>query len=152
MSAVIIKEKDVDRLAKTLLREIFDNLHDDYNLEEFKDLEEVRKDFLNKLCVNYIDSLYRNFKITVEERMNLIKPFTGKLIITDNKTHFEKSTNYDMKLVDKAMEDGSINTQGIYDTIKFLELDYGNEDMYYKMKAFKNIFDVFKSVYSYLED
>ena len=153
MEDVIIRQKDVDRLAITLLKEIFENLHDEYMLKEYENLEKVRKDFLNKICVNYIDTLYRNYKITVEKRMKLIKPFTDKLIITnENKTYFEKSNNYDSKLVEEAMKDGCIDTQGIYDTLKFLELDYEFGDLYYKMKAFLNIFDVFKSDYTYLKD
>ena len=153
MAAVIIKEKDLNLLASTLLKEIFENLHDEYMLKEYENLDKLRKDFLNKLCINYIDTLYRKYKITGEERIKLIEPFVGKLLLTDkNKTYFEKSNNYDSKLVDEAIKDGCVDTQGIYDTLKFLKLDYEVGDLYYKMKAFLNIFDVFKSDYTYLEN
>ena len=154
MAAVIIKEKDLNLLASTLLNVMFEFLHNEYIFSEFKEMKEVQKDFLNKLCLNYIDTLHRKFEITGEERIKLIEPLTGKLLLTDEKKpYFEKSNNYDSKLVEEAMKDGCIDTQGIYDTIKFLKLDNeANGDLYYKMKAFLNIFDVFKSDYSYLED
>ena len=153
MTDVVIKQKDVDILASTLLEEIFEFLHDEYSLEEFKDLDEVRKDFLNKICVNYINTLQRKSKITNNERTELIKPFAGKILLTDeNKPYFEKNTNYDNKLVDKAMKDGCIDTRGIYDTLKFLKLDSeASGDLYYKTKAFKNIFEVFDSDYTYVK-
>ena len=153
MAAVIIKEKDLNLLASTLLKEMFEFLNDEYILTEFENLKEVRKDFLNKLCLNYIDTLHRKFEITGEERIKLIEPFTGKLLLTDKKKpYFEKSNNYDSKLVEEAMKDGCIDTQGIYDTLKFLKLDYEVGDLYYKTKAFLDIFRVFEREYSYLED
>ena len=69
MSVVFIRQKDVDRLARTLLREIFDNLHDEYNLKEFKHLDELRKEFLNKLCVNNIYTQQRKTVITDEKTL-----------------------------------------------------------------------------------
>ena len=153
MADVVIRQKDVDILASTLLKEIFGFFHDEYTLEEFKDLEEVRKDFLNKICVNYIYTLQRKSKITDNERIELIEPFSGKILLTDeNKPYCEKNNNYDNKLVDEAMKDGCIDTRGIYDTLKFLRLDseaFG--DLYYKTEAFKNIFEVFDGDYTYLK-
>ena len=153
MSVVFIRQKDVDRLARTLLREIFDNLHDEYNLKEFKHLDELRKEFLNKLCVNYIYTQQRKTVITDEKTLELIKPFSGKILITDeNKAYFEKSNNYDSKVVDEAMKDGSMDTIGIYDTIKFIKIDDESfADLHFKLKAFINIYDVFYDYYNYLK-
>ena len=51
------------------------------------------------------------------------------------------------------MEDGGIDTEGIYQTLNNLKLNMEiNEDLYYKTKAFLDIFRVFESGYSYLED
>ena len=133
-------------------KSIFEFNHIDKDLSE-EQRETITDITINKLCINYIDTLYRKYKITGEERIKLIEPFVGKLLLTDkNKTYFEKSNNYDLKLVEEAMKNECIDTQGIYDTLKFLELDYEFGDLYYKMKAFLNIFDVFKSDYTYLKD
>ena len=54
MAAVIIKQKDVKRLATELLNEMFDFLHNDYIITEFKEMKEVQNEFLNKLKLNGI--------------------------------------------------------------------------------------------------
>ena len=51
------------------------------------------------------------------------------------------------------MKDGGIDTEGIYQTLINLKIDSEiNEDLYYKTKAFLDIFRVFESGYTYLED
>ena len=52
-----------------------------------------------------------------------------------------------------AMKDDGIDTEGIYYTLNSLKLDMEiDEDLYYKTKAFLDIFRVSESGYSYLED
>ena len=43
MAAVIIRKKDVERLGKELLNEMFDFLHDEYILNKFKHETGTRK-------------------------------------------------------------------------------------------------------------
>ena len=156
MAAVIIRQKDVKRLASTLLNEMFEFLHDEYILSEFKEMKEVQKEFLENLASNHIDTLHRQFKITEEKREELVKPFIDKiLIIGENSSYFEKNikVEYLSKLVENAMKDGGIDTEGIYQTLKSLKLNYEIDgDLYYKTKAFLDIFRVFESGYIYLED
>ena len=46
MVDVVIRQKDVDRLARSLLKEIFEFLHDDdYSLENYNELNKIGKDF-----------------------------------------------------------------------------------------------------------
>ena len=145
MAAVIIKQKDVKRLASTLLNEIFNFLHDEYILTEFKEMKEVQKEFLNSICVNHINTLHKQNKITKEKREKLIKPFlnNGESI----------KVLYNSKLVEDAMKDEGIDTEGIYQTLNKLKLDMEiDENLYYKTKAFLDIFRVFESGYTYLED
>ena len=75
--------------------------------------------------------------------------------IDENSSELEKKCNfkYVSKLVENAMKDGGIDTEGIYQTLINLKIDSEiNEDLYYKTKAFLDIFRVFESGYSYLED
>ena len=156
MAAVIIKQKDVKRLGKELLNEMFEFLHDEYILTEFKEMKEVKKEFLNNLILNHINTLHRNFKISDKNREVILKPFLDEKnnkvenelkILKDAKEEFES------KLVKNTMEDGGIDTEGIYQTLNNLKLNMEiNEDLYYKTKAFLDIFRVFESGYSYLED
>ena len=75
MAAVIIKQKDVERLGKELLNEMFEFLHDEYILTNFEEIKEVKKEFLNKLILNHINTLHRKFEITNEKREELINLF-----------------------------------------------------------------------------
>ena len=83
MAAVIIRQKDVKRLASTLLNEIFEFLHDEYILTEFKEMKEVQKEFLENLALNHVKTLHRQYKITKEKREVLIKPFIDDLMKID---------------------------------------------------------------------
>ena len=156
MAAVIIRQKDVKRLASTLLKEMFGFLHDEYILSEFKEMKEIQKEFLENLASNHIDTLHRQFKITEEKREELVKPFIVDLMkIDENSSDLEKKCNFEYvsKLVENAMKDGGIDTEGIYQTLINLKIDSEiNEDLYYKTKAFLDIFRVFESGYTYLED
>ena len=78
MAAVIIKQKDVERLGKELLNEMFEFLHDEYILTNFEEIKEVKKEFLNKLILNHINTLHRKFEITNEKREELINLFNLK--------------------------------------------------------------------------
>ena len=156
MAAVIIRQKDVKRLASTLLKEMFSFLHDEYILTKFKEMKEVQKEFLENLCVNHINTLHRHHKITKEKREVLISPFIDDLLkINENSSDLVKKcrVEYDSKLVKSSMEDEGIDTEGIYQTLNNLKLDMEiDEDLYYKTKAFLDIFRVFESGYTYLED
>ena len=68
MAAVIIRQKDVKRLASTLLKEMFDFLHDECILTECKGMKLTQELFLNNLCLNHIETLHRQYKITKEQR------------------------------------------------------------------------------------
>ena len=156
MAAVIIRQKDVKRFARELLNEMFEFLHDEYILSEFKEMKKVQKEFLENLAKKHIETLHRQYKITEEKREVLVKPFIDKLLkIDENSSDLEKNikVEYDSKLVEGAMEDDGIDTEGIYQTLNGLKLDMEiDEDLYYKTKAFLDIFRVFESGYTYLED
>ena len=139
--AAVIKQKDVKRLGKELLNEMFDFLHDEYILTEFKEMKEVKKEFLNNLILNHINTLHRKFEITEEKRKELFELITC-----------EKSFPEEMELKVNSMKDDGIDTEGIYHTLDKLKLDMEiDEDLYYKTKAFLDIFRVFESAYTYLE-
>ena len=78
MAAVIIRQKDVKRLGKEVLNKMFDFLHDEYILTNFEEIKEVKKEFLNKLILNHINTLHRKFEITNEKREELINLFNFK--------------------------------------------------------------------------
>ena len=147
MAAVIIRQKDLKRLGKELLNEIFDFLHDKYILTKFKQMKSEQERFLEKLAFNHINTLYRQFNITEEKRKELAKPFLDKLFSMD------KKVEYDSNLVKGAMKNNGIDTEGIYHTLISINLDKEiDEDLYFKTKAFLDIFRVFEVSYMYLDD
>ena len=136
MDEVVIRKKDVDRLARTLLKEIFEFIQDEYSLKELK------KDFLNKVVLNHV--IYSNQKDKKYELSNSIL-----------ESIFNKEDEFEgfLKLVKDAMKDDGIDTEGIYRVISEFKLDMEtHEDLYYKKEAFLDIFRVFETGYTYLED
>ena len=136
MAADIIKQKDLERLGKELIKEMNDFLHDEYILTKFEEMKIEQEKFLENLALNHIKTLHRQFKITKEKRDELIN----------------KKAEYDSNLVKDAMEEDGVDTEGIYHTLVSLNLDMEiDEDLYFKTEAFLNIFRVFDVDYIYLE-
>ena len=150
MDEVVIKKKDVDRLAKELLKEIFDFLHDEYILNYFVEMKIEQPKFLNNLVSNHIGTLLRQSKITEEQRKELVKPLLNKFI--DDKL-ISRDEEYFSKLVKDAMKDDGIDTEGIYHTLNNLNLDMEeiDGDLYFKKESFLDIFRVFDTGYTYLK-
>ena len=124
MAAVIIKQKDVKRIGKELLNAMFEFLHDEYILTEFKEMKEVKKEFLNNLILNHVNTLHRKFEISYKKIEELIE------LINDKKSSLEE-------LKVNAMKDDGIDTEGIYHTLNSLKLDMEiNEDLYLKKRHF----------------
>ena len=148
MAAVIIRQKDVKLFARELLNEMFEFLHNEYILTEFKEMKEVQKKFLENLALNHINTLHRKHEIK-ERREVLIKPFIDEFLKIDENIKVE----YDSKLVEGAIKEDGVDTEGIYQTLNKLKLDMEiDEDLYFKTKAFLDIFRVFESGYTNLED
>ena len=143
MASVIITQKDIKRLGKELIKEMFNFLHDEYILTEFEEMKKVQEKFLENLAFNHINTLHRQYKITDEKREELSKPFDDSF----------KKVEYDSNLVKDAMEGDGVDTEGIYHTLIHLNLNMEiDEDLYFKTKAFLDIFRVFDNAYSYLDN
>ena len=109
MTAVIITKKNLNRLAKSLLKEVYDFLHDEYILSTFEEMKKEQKRFLKNLDLNFISNL-----------------------------DFVKD---------------EINTERIYEVMSKLKLDKEiDEDLYFKKKAFLDIFNIFDTDYIYLDE
>ena len=57
MAAVIIRKKDVERLGKELVKEVYEFLHDEYILSTFEEMKEEQKKFLRGLVLNKFESV-----------------------------------------------------------------------------------------------
>ena len=149
MDEVVIKKKDIDRLAKVLLKEVFDFFHDEYIINNFKEIMTQKPKFLTNLVSNHIGTLLRQSKITEEQRKELVKPLLNKII--DGK-FISRDEEYFSKVLKDAMKDDGIDTEGIYHTINnlFLDIMEIDGDLYFKKESFLDIFRVFDNGYTYL--
>ena len=141
MAAVIIRKKDVERLGKELVKEVYQFLHDEYILSTFEEMKEEKKNFLRGLVLNKFESV--NYTTTQRGNTWSIKY-----------EEFDKSKFDDeLKCVKEQIKNGSLDINLIFKTLNSLNLDMKiDEDLYFKTHAFINIFKVFDSNYSYLED
>ena len=141
MAAVIIRKKDVERLGKELVKEVHEFLHDEYILSTFEEMKEEKKKFLRGLVLNKFESV--NYTTTQRGNTWSIK----------YEEFDESKFDDELKCVKDEIKNGSINTNLIFKTLNSLNLDMEiDEDLYFKTHAFINIFKVFDSNYSYLED
>ena len=141
MAAVIIRKKDVERLGKELVKEVYEFLHDEYILSTFEEMKEEKKKFLRGLVLNKFESV--NYTTTQRGNTWSIK----------YKEFDESKFDDELKCVKDEIKNESLDTNLIFKTLNSLNLDMEiDEDLYFKTHAFINIFKVFDSNYSYLED
>ena len=141
MVAVIIRKKDVERLGKELVKEVFEFLHDEYILSNFEEMKEEQKRFLRNLVLFKFRSV--NYSVKQKENSWSIK------YEEFNESKYEE----ELKLIKDEIENERLDTNLIFETLNNLNLD--SEicgDLFYKKEAFLNIFKVFDSDYNYLKD
>ena len=126
MVCVIIKKKDLDRLGKELLKEVYNFINDEYCFNVLKEDFYREGKFIN--YKDYCNKIGKDFNI--EEKFNEF-----------------------INLVRDAYKDECIDTEKIYHIICEFELDDETDgDLYYKKEAFLDLFRVFETGYTYLED
>ena len=140
MPSVIIRKKDLDKLGKEVLKEVYEFLHDEYILNTFPEMKEEKKKFLKNLVIGKFENV--NYTIVQKENSWSIEHEE----IDENKFKDE------LKCVKDEIENGSLDTKIIFRTIVDLNFDNQelHEDLYAKAYAFKNIFSVYDSDYTFL--
>ena len=120
MAAVIVRKKDVERLGKELVKEIFKFLHDEYILSNFEEMKEEQKKFLRNLVLNE----FKHFNVT-----NIQKENSWRIEYED---YDENKFEDDLKCVKDKVKNESINTSVIFQTLNDLDLDMEiDEDLYF---------------------
>ena len=139
MAAVIIRKKDVEQLGKELIKKVFDVLHDEYILKNFIEMKEVKNNFLKDLVYKKL----KNYNVTVKEIEN-----TWGIEYED---YDENNFEDDLKCVTDKVKNGSLDISIIFQTLNNLDLDDEiSGDLYFKTKAFLNLYSVIDNDYSYL--
>ena len=141
MAAVIIRKKDVERLGKKLMKEVYEFLHNEYILNNFSKMKLEKQ----RLEENLVLFKFRSVNYTVVQKEN---SWSIKYEDFDKSKH-EK----ELKIIEDEIENEILDTNLIFKALDRLELDMEiEEDLFHKKLSFLNIFKVFDSDYSYLED
>ena len=106
MAAVIIRKKDVERLGHTLLKKVYDFLHDEYILTNFVEIKKEQKKFLRNLVLDKF-SYYHN---TVKQ--------SGNSWQYRYEEYDESKFEEDLKCVKEEIENGSLDISIIFDSLK----------------------------------
>ena len=140
MAAVIIREKDLESLGRKLMKEVYKFLHDEYILS----FEEMKLE-KEKLKKNLVVFNFKSFNFTTEQKGN---SWSIKYEDFDKSKHEEE-----LKKIEDKIENESLGINLIFEVLNSLNLDMEiDEDLFFLKNAFINIFKVFDSDYSYLED
>ena len=140
MAAVIIRKKDLESLGRKLMKEVYKFLHDEYILS----FEEMKLE-KEKLKKNLVVFNFKSFNFTTVQKGN---SWSIKYEDFDKSKHEEE-----LKKIEDKIENESLDINLIFKVLNSLNLDMEiDEDLFFKTKAFINIFKVFDSDYSYLED
>ena len=141
MAAVIIRKKDVERLGRKLMKEVYKFLHDDYILNNFSEMKLEKQRLEKDLVLFKFKSV--NYTIVQKEISWSIKY-----------ENFDKSKHEkELKIIEDEIENERLDFRLVFKVLNRLKLDNEiDEDLFQKTQAFLNIFEVFDSNYSYLED
>ena len=122
------------------MKEVYKHLHDDYMLT-YDNIKVERDNIKQCLLRCYFKSF--NYKVTQKKYSWNIE--YEKL---DESKHTEL-----LKEIEDKIENESLDIHVIFKVLNSLKLDMElDEDLFFKTKGFINIFNVYDSDYSYLED
>ena len=153
MSSVVIFKNDLDYLGKILMKEFYHQIHEDYFLKEFEEVrlkrkyydENLTKEFLSfhkdKERKENIEFLYFDYKKNLKE---IEKMNTEDLLSKIETKILDETLNVNIifKFFERMNKKLEINKD-----IDF-EID---EDLFFMMKKFINIYNVFHYDYKELE-
>ena len=122
------------------MKEVYKFLHDEYILS----FEEMKLE-KEKLKKNLVVFNFKSFNFTTVQKGN---SWSIKYEDFDKSKHEEE-----LKKIEDKIENESLDINLIFKVLNSLNLDMEiDKDLYFKNNAFINIFKVFDSNYSYLED
>ena len=141
MAAVIVRKKDVEKLGKDLLKEVFDFFHDEYIMNNFLEMKLQKQ----KLLKDLVYKEFKHYNSTVKQRGN-----SWKVKYED---YDESKFEDDLKCLTDKVKNGSIDISIIFQSLNNLDLDMEiDENLFFKTKAFLNLYKVIDDDYTYLED
>ena len=151
MSSCIILKKDLEKLGKKLMKEFYEHVHSKYMLKEFDEVKLKRKYYdenLTKEFLSFYEKKEENFSNLYfgdKRYEDLVKMETKDLLSKIEKKIKDETLHY--KIIYNFLDQMDIKLK--IDKDDDFEI---NEDLFCMKEAFKNIFNVYKSNYTYLEN
>ena len=134
------RQKDVERLGKEVLKEVYDFLHNDYIITNFEEMKIEQEKFQHNLIL--YDFRSRNYTETQKEN-HLTKHYFDL-----DKNKYEER----LKELKDRIENGAFSIDLIYYTLNDINLESEvDEDLIIKIEAFLEIYRVINYQYEYLE-
>ena len=145
MAAVIIRKKDVERLGKELIKEVFVFLHNEYILSNFEEMKKEKEKFLRNLVLNK----FRSVNYNIKQKENSLSIEYENFDENFDESKYEEK----LKLIKDEIENERLDTDFIFQTLNNLDLDEEiGGDLEFKRLAFLDIFKVFNYSYGHLKD
>ena len=133
------RQKDVERLGKEVLKEVYEFLHDEYILNNFSEMKLEKQKFLRDL----VHFKFRRDNYTLKQE--------GKSWKVEYENFDESKYEEELKSIINEIENKSLDIQLVFTVLNSLNLDEEIDgDLFFKKDAFINIFKVFDMNYSYL--
>ena len=151
MSSCIILKKDLEKLGKKLMKEFYEHVHDEYMLEEFDEVKLKRKYYDENLTKEFL-SFYE------KKEKNFSKLYFGNKRYEDL---LKMETKDLLKKIETKIKDETLDFKIIYNFLNQMDIKLNidqyddfeiDEDLCCMKKAFINIYEVYHSNYTYLED
>ena len=152
MSSVVIFKNDLDYLGKILMKEFYHQIHEDYFLKEFEEVRLKRKYYDENLTKEFL-----SFHKDKERKENI------EFLYFDNKRYkdlVEMKTEDLLKKIETKIKDETLNVNIIFEFFERMDkkleinkdIDFEiDEDLFFMMKKFINIYNVFHYDYKELE-
>ena len=150
MSSVVIFKNDLDYLGKILMKEFYHQIHEDYFLKEFEEVRLKRKYYDENLTKEFL-SFYEN------QEKNIKSLYFDKKRYKDL---VEMKTEDLLKKIETKIKDETLNVNIIFEFFERMDkkleinkdIDFEiDEDLFFMMKKFINIYYVFHYDYKELE-
>ena len=112
MSGYIIQKKDIEKIGKKLMKLFYDHVHDDYFLEEFKEVKLKRKYYDENLTKEFL-SFYEN------QEKNIVS------LYFDNKRYedlVEMKTEDLLKKIETKIKDETLDYKIIFNFLNQMDI------------------------------
>ena len=131
MASFIIRKKDLDKIGKKLMKEVYQHVRDDYMLT-FDEVKSERDYFDKNLVSKFLK--FREEKEKKYQDLYFSNKRYGEIV---KMSHEEL-----LKKIEDKIE--TLDLEIIYNVLKDLKLNPEiDEDLYYSKKAFISIYDVY---------